>query len=57
LVASHLAGWNDNTATQMGLAQEWRAGQALVKDTKGKEQELVKRAIKRYHKPDIELRE
>jgi hypothetical protein len=47
----------NDTAAQMGLAQEWRAGQALVRDTKGKEREFVKRAIKRYRKRDIDFEE
>jgi len=45
------------TATELGLAKEWRSAQGLVSDTKGNEEEILKVAIERYRKPNIDLGE
>lgn len=44
-----------NVAAQLGLAQEWQAGQELVKDIKEREEDVLKVAIQRYRKPEVDL--
>ena len=44
-------------ATQLGLDREWEKGQDLVKTTKGKEKDLINRAIKKYKQLDLDLKE
>ena len=46
-----------NMAAQLGLAQQWQSGQELVKDIKGREEHVLKLAIQRYRKPEVEIEE
>jgi hypothetical protein len=45
----------NETASELGLAKEWQEAQDLVRETKGKEEEILKLAIERYRKPNVDL--
>jgi len=47
----------NETAAEIGLTKEWQSAQDLVRETKGKEEEILKLAIERYRKPKVELEE
>jgi hypothetical protein len=42
-----------DVASRMGVAKQWQQGQNLIRETKGREQELVKRALRRLRKPEL----
>jgi|GEM_PF-2322867 len=42
-----------DVAGRMGVGTQWQQGQDLIKDTKQREQELVKQALQRYRKPEV----
>jgi hypothetical protein len=44
-----------NVASALGLAEQWAAGQRLIRDLKGAERDSVTRALIRYVKPTLEL--
>jgi len=47
----------NEVAAELNLSKEWQSAQDLVSETKGKEEEILKLAIERYRKPNVELGE
>ena len=44
-----------DVASKLGLAEQWAAGQDLIRDLKGKEKDHVTKALTRYQKPTLDL--
>jgi len=44
-----------HVASRLGLANQWAAGQELIRDVKAKEKADVSKALVRFRKPVLEL--